>query len=90
MYRALRPLIFAMDAERAHRLTIAGLKALPYRPARFDPVLEQKLFGMAFPSPLGLAAGFDKDGEVPDAMLTLGFGFVEVGTVTPLQQVGNA
>ena len=90
MYRALRPLIFAMDAERAHRLTIAGLKALPYRPARFDPVLEQKLFGMAFPSPLGLAAGFDKDGEVPDAMLTLGFGFVEVGTVTPLPQVGNA
>ena len=90
MYRALRPLIFAMDAERAHRLTIAGLKALPYRPARFDTVLEQKLFGMAFPSPLGLAAGFDKDGEVPDAMLTLGFGFVEVGTVTPLPQVGNA
>jgi dihydroorotate dehydrogenase len=90
MYRALRPLIFAMDAERAHRLTIAGLKALPYRPARFDPVLKQKLFGMAFPSPLGLAAGFDKDGEVPDAMLTLGFGFVEVGTVTPLPQVGNA
>lgn len=89
MYRALRPLIFAMDAERAHRLTIAGLKALPYRPAQFDPVLEQKLFGMTFPSPLGLAAGFDKDGEVPDAMLTLGFGFVEVGTVTPLPQVGN-
>ena len=90
MYRALRPLIFAMDAERAHRLTITGLKALPYRPARFDPVLEQKLFGLTFPSPLGLAAGFDKDGEVPDAMLTLGFGFVEVGTVTPLPQVGNA
>ena len=90
MYRALRPLIFALDAERAHRLTIAGLKALPCRPARFDPALEQNLFGLAFPSPLGLAAGFDKDGEVPDAMLTLGFGFVEVGTVTPLPQVGNA
>ncbi len=89
MYRAIRPLIFALDAERAHRLTIAALKAVPYRAARFDAVLEQKLFGLSFPSPVGLAAGFDKDAEVPDAMLSLGFGFVEVGTVTPLPQEGN-
>ncbi|MEO6249039.1 MAG: quinone-dependent dihydroorotate dehydrogenase [Sphingomicrobium sp.] len=89
MYQALRPLIFALDAERAHRLTIAGLKAVPARKMGFDAVLEQTLFGLRFPSPVGLAAGFDKDGEVPDAMLALGFGFVEVGTVTPLPQMGN-
>jgi dihydroorotate dehydrogenase len=89
LYPLLRPAIFALDAERAHRLTIAGLKAVPYRAPSFDPVLEQELFGLTFPSPLGLAAGFDKDGEVPDAMLSLGFGFVEVGTVTPLPQGGN-
>ena len=89
MYRFIRPAIFALDAERAHRLTIAGLKAVPHRAARFDAVLEQKLFGLSFPSPVGLAAGFDKDAEVPDAMLSLGFGFVEVGTVTPLPQGGN-
>jgi dihydroorotate dehydrogenase len=89
LYLLLRPLIFALDAERAHRLTITGLKAVPYRAASFDPVLEQKLFGLSFPSPVGLAAGFDKDAEVPDAMLSLGFGFVEVGTVTPLPQGGN-
>lgn len=89
MYRALRPLIFTLDAERAHRLTIAGLKALPHRSPRFDPILATTVAGLTFPSPVGLAAGFDKDGEVPDAMLSLGFGFVEVGTLTPLPQPGN-
>ena len=89
LYSLLRPLIFALDAERAHRLTIAGLKAVPYRAPDVDPALEQTLFGLTFPSPVGLAAGFDKNAEVPDAMLSLGFGFVEVGTVTPLPQDGN-
>ena len=90
MYRTLRPLIFALDAERAHRATIGALKLLPRRAATFDPILGSTVAGVRFPSPVGLAAGFDKDGEVPDAMLSLGFGFVEVGTVTPLPQVGNA
>jgi len=89
MYRALRPLIFALGAERAHRVTIAGLKLLPRRVPSFDPILSSDVAGLTFPSPVGLAAGFDKDGEVPDAMLSLGFGFVEVGTVTPLPQAGN-
>jgi len=89
MYRALRPLIFALDAERAHRATIATLKLLPRRTPRFDPILASTVAGVCFPSPVGLAAGFDKDGEVPDAMLSLGFGFVEIGTVTPLAQAGN-
>ena len=89
MYRALRPVIFALDAERAHRLTIAGLKLLPRRTPTFDPILASTVAGLRFPSPVGLAAGFDKDAEVPDAMLSLGFGFVEVGTVTPKPQAGN-
>ena len=89
MYRTLRPLIFALDAERAHRATISGLKLLPRRAPSFDPILSSPVAGLTFPTPIGLAAGFDKDGEVPDAMLSLGFGFVEVGTVTPLAQVGN-
>lgn len=89
MYRTLRPLIFALDAERAHRVTIAGLKLLPSRIPSFDPILSSTVAGLTFRSPVGLAAGFDKDGEVPDAMLSLGFGFVEVGTVTPLAQAGN-
>ena len=63
---------------------------MPFRLASFDPVLAVEVSGLRFPSPVGLAAGFDKDAEVPDAMLSLGFGFVEVGTVTPLPQGGNA
>ena len=90
MYRLLRPLIFTLDAETAHRATIVALKLLPVRaPPAFPPSLRVRVAGIDFPSPVGLAAGFDKDGEVPDAMLGLGFGFVEVGTVTPLPQAGN-
>jgi dihydroorotate dehydrogenase len=89
IYRALRPLIFALDAECAHRLTIAVLRGLPMLSSRFDTALTTELAGLRFASPIGLAAGFDKDAEVPDAMLSLGFGFVEVGTVTPLPQAGN-
>lgn len=89
LYPLLRPAIFRLDAERAHRLTLAALTAVPTRTPKFDPVLRQDLFGLSFPSPVGLAAGFDKDGEVPDAMLSLGFGFVEIGTLTPKPQSGN-
>ncbi len=90
MYRLLRPLIFRLDAERAHRATIAGLKLMPRRrPPTFAGSLTTSVAGLGFPSPVGLAAGFDKDGEVPGAMLGMGFGFVEVGTLTPRPQPGN-
>ena len=90
MYRLLRPLIFRLDAERAHRATIGALKLIPTRrPPSFDGALTTSIAGLGFPSPVGLAAGFDKDGEVPAAMLGLGFGFVEVGTLTPQPQAGN-
>ena len=85
-----RPLVFAFDPERAHRMTIATLKLPPrWRLPSTDSALAVRLAGLTFPSPVGLAAGFDKDAEVPDAMLGLGFGFVEVGTLTPLPQPGN-
>jgi dihydroorotate dehydrogenase len=89
-YKFVRPLIFKLDAERAHRLTINMLKLAPLASAPPDPILGSTVAGLYFPSPVGLAAGFDKDAEVPNAMLRLGFGAVEIGTVTPLQQSGNA
>jgi dihydroorotate dehydrogenase len=88
--RLARPLLGLMDAEHAHRLAIQGLKVLPRGPARADDArLSVRVFGLNFPNPIGMAAGFDKHGEVPDALLRLGFGFVEVGTVTPRPQPGN-
>jgi dihydroorotate dehydrogenase len=90
LYPLIRPLAFALDAERAHRATIAALKLAPTRrPPSFPRSLHTKLAGLDFCSPVGLAAGFDKDAEVPEQMLGLGFGFVEVGTVTPRPQAGN-
>ncbi|WP_458389189.1 quinone-dependent dihydroorotate dehydrogenase [Sphingomonas sp. F9_3S_D5_B_2] len=90
IYSLLRPVAFALDAERAHRATIAALKLMPARRARpFPPSLKSRVAGLQFPSPVGLAAGFDKDAEVPAQMLALGFGFVEIGTVTPRPQHGN-
>ncbi|HMI40280.1 MAG TPA: quinone-dependent dihydroorotate dehydrogenase [Sphingomicrobium sp.] len=89
MYRLLRPLIFALEAEAAHRATINALKLMSGRRADFPDSLAIEVAGLRFPSPIGLAAGFDKDAEVPAAMLGLGFGFVEVGTVTPLPQAGD-
>jgi dihydroorotate dehydrogenase len=86
----VRPLLHAIDAERAHGLTIRALRALPQTQSHeHDPHLAVAAFGLDFPNPLGLAAGFDKNAEVPDAMLGLGFGFTEVGTVTPRPQQGN-
>ena len=90
LYPLVRPLAFALDAETAHRLTINGLKLIPkLDPARFPDSLSSTVAGVEFPSPVGLAAGFDKDAEVPEQMLGLGFGFVEVGTITPKPQQGN-
>ena len=89
LYRLLRPALFALDAERAHGLALSALKALPAgRPPRPGP-LTTEVAGLTFPNPLGMAAGFDKDGEAPDALLGLGFGFAEVGSITPLPQAGN-
>ena len=89
-YHFLRPLLFRLEAERAHRATIAALAWLPKRrPPAFPGSLTTSIAGLGFPSPVGLAAGFDKDAEAADAMLSLGFGFVEVGTLTPLPQPGN-
>ena len=80
-----------LPAETAHRAAIHALKiAPPGRPPAFDPRLAVEALGLRFPNPLGLAAGFDKNAEVPGAMLRLGFGFVEVGTLTPRPQRGNA
>ena len=90
IYPFLRPLAFALDAETAHRLTIAGLRLMPAPdPPRFPESLRSTVAGVDFPSPVGLAAGFDKNAEVPEQMLGLGFGFVEVGTITPKAQPGN-
>ena len=90
IYSLLRPLAFALDAETAHRATLKALKLAPKRwPRRFPPSLRTTVAGIQFPSPVGLAAGFDKDAEVPEQMLGLGFGFVEVGTLTPRAQRGN-
>ncbi len=89
LFDLARPALFRLDPERAHGMTLAALKLAPWRTARHDPVLATRVAGLDFPSPVGLAAGFDKDAEVPDAMLGLGFGFVEVGTLTPLPQDGN-
>ncbi|MGE0502132.1 MAG: quinone-dependent dihydroorotate dehydrogenase [Rhizobiaceae bacterium] len=86
-----RNALFALDPETAHGLSIAALKSgLPLAPRTMhSPLLETHVAGLTFPNPLGLAAGYDKNAEIPDAALKLGFGFAEVGTVTPLSQSGN-
>ena len=89
LFPLLRPLVLRVDPERAHRLTIAGLKALPARGPRPSERLATRVAWINFPNPVGLAAGFDKNAEVPGQMLGLGFGFVEVGTLTPRAQPGN-
>jgi dihydroorotate dehydrogenase len=94
MYSFARPFLFALDAERAHGLGLSALD-LAYRTGttplmgrRIDP-LPTNAFGLSFPNPVGLAAGLDKNGEHIDALLALGFGFVEIGTITPRPQAGN-
>src|SRR5688500_14039467 len=94
MYGLARPFLFTLDAERAHGLGLAALEAA-YR-SGMNPLLATKpaplptrAFGLTFANPVGLAAGLDKNGAHIDALLSLGFGFVEVGTVTPRPQAGN-
>jgi dihydroorotate dehydrogenase len=89
LFDLARPLLFKTDPERAHAMMIAALKLSPFRAKSPPRSLACRVAGIDFPSPVGLAAGFDKDAQVPDAMLGLGFGFVEVGTLTPLPQAGN-
>jgi dihydroorotate dehydrogenase len=94
VYRLARPLLFNLDAERAHDLSLralelahrSGATAMLGKPP--EP-LPTRAFGLEFPNPVGLAAGLDKNGEHIDALLALGFGFVEIGTVTPRPQAGN-
>jgi dihydroorotate dehydrogenase len=82
--------LHALDPERAHALALHALAlALLPRPPADDPHLTVEAFGLTFPNPIGIAAGFDKNAQAPDAMLRLGCGFAEVGTVTPLAQAGN-
>ena len=94
--RVLRPLLFSLDAEAAHHFTIAFLR----RASQFDPALRalkrftpppkpKTLFGLTFPNPIGLAAGLDKNGVALPAWAALGFGFIEIGTVTAMAQPGN-
>ncbi|MEH2550502.1 dihydroorotate dehydrogenase [Bradyrhizobium sp. AZCC 2262] len=84
------PLLRWFDPEDAHRMAIQGLRLLPPVKSRADDhKLAVRAFGLNFPNPIGMAAGFDKSAEVPDALLRLGFGFVEIGTVTPKPQGGN-
>jgi dihydroorotate dehydrogenase len=88
--RLSRPLLRALDPEDAHALTLKALHYVPLARAAADPPeLSVRAFGLTFPNPVGVAPGFDKNAEVPDAMLRLGFGFVEIGTVTPRPQAGN-
>ena len=93
LYSLFRPWVFRLDAEKAHRATIAALKlrsGTGFTPEpNWTPTLETTVAGIRFPNPVGLAAGFDKDAEVFGPMLNLGFGFVEVGTLTPRPQAGN-
>lgn len=90
-YGAVRPLLHLLPPETAHSVAIWALKngLAGQVSATDDPILATRVWNLSFPNPMGLAAGFDKDAEVMDAMLALGFGFVEAGSVTPLPQPGN-
>jgi dihydroorotate dehydrogenase len=91
LYNLIRPALRRLPAETAHALVLKALeRGLGGRATAPDPPgLRQRIWGLEFPNPIGLAAGFDKDARVPDAILRLGFGFVEVGTATPRAQPGN-
>jgi dihydroorotate dehydrogenase len=90
LYRFARPLLFKADAERAHNLSLAALKLAPIPLLNLnEPRLSQTVAGLHFPNPVGLAPGYDKNAEVPVKIMRLGFGFAEVGTLTPLPQAGN-
>ena len=89
-YALVRPIVHATDGEAAHNLTLSALEPLPRaHGALTSPILRTELAGLSFPNPVGLAPGFDKDARVAAVMPRFGFGFVEVGTLTPLPQEGN-
>ena len=93
MFSKLRSLIFKIDPEMAHTLAIKSLKlnlvSNIFNEKKKDPMFESTLFGIKIDNPIGIAAGFDKNAEVYNPLFKLGFGFVEVGTITPLEQYGN-
>ena len=89
LFDLARPALFAIDPERAHRLTVRALALAGRRGPPAAGALAIDVAGLGFPNPLGMAAGFDKDAEVPDQLLGLGFGFAEVGSITPRPQAGN-
>ncbi|WP_435096434.1 quinone-dependent dihydroorotate dehydrogenase [Candidatus Pelagibacter bacterium nBUS_27] len=93
MFSKLRPLIFKVDPEKAHTLAIKSLKfnLIPnvFDENKNDPIFQTKIFDKDLDNPIGMAAGFDKNAEVYNSLFKLGFGFVEVGTITPLKQYGN-
>ncbi|MES2783765.1 MAG: quinone-dependent dihydroorotate dehydrogenase [Pseudomonadota bacterium] len=89
-YQLARPFLFKADAEAAHNLSLAALKIMPIPSLGSNcDILAQSFAGLEFPNPVGLAPGYDKNAEVPVETLRLGFGFTEVGTLTPLPQAGN-
>ena len=94
MFSILRPYIFSLDPEVAHDLAIKSLK-VNFLPKSFfevdnEEILETNLFNHRIPNPVGLAAGFDKSAEVYNSLFRFGYGFIEVGTVTPKRQLGNS
>ena len=89
-YGLLRPLLFMLPPERAHQLALAALARRPRRKRLQSDELKIELWGLSFPNPIGVAAGFDKNAEAKAGLFSLGFGFVEVGTLTPLPQPGNS
>jgi len=93
MFSIIKPFLFNLDPETAHDLAIKSLKFSPFTKNMFqvdgEQILNIEVLGKKFSNPIGLAAGFDKSAEVYNSILKLGFGFVEVGTVTPLKQFGN-
>ena len=94
MFSIFRPFLFNLDPETAHDLAIKSLKFnfLPNQifDVEDEEMLKVKILGKSFPNPIGLAAGFDKSAEVYDSLFKFGFGFIEVGTITPLKQLGNS
>ncbi len=89
LFRLLRPALFALDPEMAHGLAMQALKKMPVHTPPTPGPLATRVAGLDFPNPVGMAAGFDKDAAVPDALLGLGFGYAEVGSITPRPQGGN-
>jgi dihydroorotate dehydrogenase len=91
LYPAARAGLFMLSPEEAHGATLSAMEAglYPRALSAADPILTQIVFSLTFPNPVGIAAGFDKDARVPDAVLAMGCGFAEIGTVTPKPQEGN-